>query len=753
MIRTALASILLVFLAVANLDADAGVLIPSGRTQPDAAALSLDEMKIEIIIDNGDARVAVRQIYGSHVGQVLEGVYSFTLPTRALVSDFAVWDGVTRIPGVILERRRAEEIYSNLKWQAIDPGLLQQGERGEDEARRSAAFTAKVVPIPPFGTKRVELEYHERVPVQDLQSILSIALRPEAYAAQTVRRLTVDLNLASSHPLKDFQQVGQIYPLQISERTANRIRGSFTGQNLQLTEDFAIRWTLDSAPAGQLEILAHRAEEPVGYFQAQALLAPVPETAEPRSVVILFDTSLSMQWEKLERSFQALETTLRSLRPSDRFNLIVFNTELASFSPNPVSADMASVEKALEFVRKSRLRGGTNLEAALDAGLKQSAAGTYLVLITDGGATRGAIANGKLAAWYASHWKAVKPRTYVFGSGDDANLPLLKMLAANDGYFEWVRTTEPADFKVKAFVNKIGRRPVAGLTLTAQPAANISLVYPLEPVWFPASMLTWVGQYRQPGSATFAAGGMTTTANLPANAPEHPQLPRTWAKARVDALLEKIDREGEDKATIDEIIRLARKYKFVTPYTSFLAAPRSLLRPRLIRPGDPILRVRTDASVHSVVALFPFGLVKRLRYLSSEDVWQTRFLAPVDLADGTHTVRLVLRDKSGRVFRETKTFVICSKPPIVRVTLDKARYRPGETVRMKVSASASTRTITARLYGAMPAYLHWDQSLASNTGQLVVPSHLPAGKYSLTVSAEDIAHNIGTQEVALEVLP
>src|SRR5208337_5117664 len=102
---------------------------------------------------------------------------------------------------------------------------------------------------------------------------------------------------------------------------------------------------------------------------------------------------------------------------------------------------------------------------------------------------------------------------------------------------------------------------------------------------------------------------------------------RTWAAARVKALLEKIEREGEDRASVDEIIRLARKYKFVTPYTSFLAAPRALLRPRVIRPGDPVIRVKTDAAIVSVVALFPFGLVKPLRYLPGEDTWQTRFLA------------------------------------------------------------------------------------------------------------------------------
>jgi Ca-activated chloride channel family protein len=221
----------------------------------------------------------------------------------------------------------------------------------------------------------------------------------------------------------------------------------------------------------------------------------------------------------------------------------------------------------------------------------------------------------------------------------------------------------------------------------------------------------------------------------------------------VDALLAKIEREGEDRASVDEIIRLARKYKFVTPYTSFLAAPRSLLRPRVIRPGDPVLRVRTDADIVSVVALFPFGLIKELRFLREEDIWQTRFLAPPDMADGTYQVRLILRDREGHVYREAKTFVIASKPPVVRVKLAKARYRPGETIELRVNASRTTRTVMARLYGTSPVRLHWNSGAETNTGAIVVPSFLPAGKYNLTVTAEDFAHNIGTQEVALEVAP
>jgi Ca-activated chloride channel family protein len=116
-------------------------------------------------------------------------------------------------------------------------------------------------------------------------------------------------------------------------------------------------------------------------------------------------------------------------------------------------------------------------------------------------------------------------------------------------------------------------------------------------------------------------------------------------------------------------------------------------------------------------------------------------------------VRLILRDRKGQVFRESKTFVIASKPPVVRVRLDQARVRRGETVRLRASASATTRTIVARMYGVGPVSLRWNAQAAANTGEFIVPAHLAAGRYTLTVTAEDFAHNIGSQEVSIEVAP
>jgi hypothetical protein len=34
---------------------------------------------------------------------------------------------------------------------------------------------------------------------------------------------------------------------------------------------------------------------------------------------------------------------------------------------------------------------------------------------------------------------------------------------------------------------------------------------------------------------------------------------------------------------------------------------------------------------------------------------------------------------------------------------------------------------------------------------MVIPTALPPGKYTLAVTAEDMAHNIGTAEVSIEV--
>src|SRR5438045_5215155 len=236
--RTVALLVLLLIPAAAR--AQSGVLIPTSAQKPDPAILSLDEMTVDVKIDNQFARVRVVQIFGNHTARVQEGQYVFLIPTTAAISDFAVWDGDVRIPGVILEKRRAEEIYQDLALQSIDPGLLEQ----EREDNSDTAFTVKITPIPAYGTKRLELEYTEALPVDNLESHFSFPFKPSQYGAQTVNHLSLRLQIASKFAMSDLNLRSKNYALNFIDNRPEFKSASFEGNDIQLTEDFSFSYGL-----------------------------------------------------------------------------------------------------------------------------------------------------------------------------------------------------------------------------------------------------------------------------------------------------------------------------------------------------------------------------------------------------------------------------------------------------------------------------------------------------------------------------
>ena len=774
---------------------DAGVLIPSSDSdKPDPAKLSLDDMQVSILVDNQNADVSIRQIFASHVGTVLEGQYLFAINPEALISDFAVWDGPVRIPGVILERKRAEEIYNALRLQSIDPGLLQQAEQGEEGGSRVSFFSARITPIPAYGTKRLELAYTERLPLERLQSYFYFPLKPRQFQNQAAARLRVDLTLRHALAMANFKQTNAAFPLVIDSQTANEIRAHYEGSNVSFSEDFAFTYELKSP--SNLSVLFYRSKDdrylkaglPVtaferprqvgadtepGYFQASALFNTASTTSSKRAhseFILLFDTSLSIRWDKLERQFEALEKVLYHLQPDDRFQLLLFNSKVAPFRQAAVLATRENVAAALDFVKKSFLLGGTNLKQALQTAFDQfqPQAGFTgrAVLISDGNPTLGTLETKKLTQWFASANASAsgpKLKFYAYGIGNDCNKVLLRTLAeSSGGLFEFVGETEATEFKLNNFVNHLTVDPLIDPQLQISSSQNFVDVYrsPADSV-FDQSLAHWVGKYRQPmRSVTFTAVArqnsgpveLKRSVDLPAEALEHLFIPRNWAKARVDFLLRKIELEGEDAASISEIIGLSKKYKFVTPYTSFLAAPRSLLRPRLIKPGDPVLRVRTDPDIRSITAIFPFGLTKPLRYLPAEQVWQTRFLAPKEMVDGVYHCRLILHDRSGRAYEERKSFVIDSRAPSIQASVDRSTYRAGDTVQVRIQSDADTRRIRLRVANLEPTEARWDDQGKSNVGRVVLPTDIAAGNHTLEILAEDFAHNVSSRQVMIAVV-
>ena len=761
--------------------AQSGVLIPSSSSKPDAGTLSLQVMNVDVLIDNQHARVRVMQIFDSHSAQILEGKYLFALPPTASISDFAVWDSDVRIPGVMMEKRRANKIYGEIKQQQIDPGLLQQ----DDEHEGRSAFSAKVFPIPAYGTKRVEIEYTEVLPVDALTSHFTFPLKPSFGDPQRVEEFNLHLRILSDYPISPINEDTREYPLVITKSEPNEFEAEFHASGFELKQDFSFAYRIN-VPESTLSFTTYRAPEqisaydlrnpavavqnPSGYFEARAVFnqsaGTTSQNRQPRNVILLLDTSLSMYGEKLKRAVEALDYFLNSLSPQDHFDLVLFNEGTYAFSPAPLPATSDNVEHALDFIRNSMLGSGSDLRKVLEKAVELSSqfptGERSIVLVSDANPTLGTRNLKQILQSLPKNNGLSSTRVFAFGLGSDANGSLLAELAkTGHGYFARARETEDITTALKIFFDHVGSTSIENSRFTSNDMSNFYQVYASADYGFDGSSLGFVGRYRAPSpQATITVTGQFGTETiklsrnvvLPELADIHSHLPRVWARARVDALLREMDLNGEREDYIAEIIRLSQKYRFVTPYTAFIAAPRALLRPRLIQPGDPVLRVKTDESITSVFAVFPFGETMPLKFLQSEGVWEVRFLAPAWLPDGTYRCRLLMTDKNGNGYQETKSFVIDSHAPKLQVKLSDKPVKAGDDLTVKVSADSDTVRLFARIYGAQPVRLSWSHQDQTNVGKLRVPANLAAGRYTLTISAEDAAHNQSTAEVPIEVM-
>lgn len=779
-IRIALGIGILVSLVVATrlISAQSGVLIPSTSNKPDPNTLSLSVMNVDVLIDNQHARVKVLQIFDNHTSQILEGKYLFALPPAASIFDFAVWDADVRIPGVMMEKRRANKVYGEIKQQQVDPGLLQQ----DDEHEGSSAFSAKVVPIPAYGTKRVEMEYTEVLPVENLVSHFTFPLKPSFGDAQPIDEFNLHLHVINENPIAAVAQPNKQLPLTVTKSGPHEFEADIRAHGVTLNQDFSFDYRID-VPESALSFTAYRAPErissydlrdpnlaapkPDGYFEARAIFNQQSntETQQPRNVVLLLDTSLSMYGEKLKRAVEAVDYFLHSLSPQDHFDLIIFNDDAHAFAPAPLPATADNVEQALAFIRNSMLGGATDIRKALTKAVELSSQfppGEHsIVLISDANPTVGT-RDLKQILKTLEISNGTQVRVFAFGLGSDANGTLLEQLAkSGHGYFARARETEDIATTLKIFLDHVGSTSIEHLSFTSSDAKNLYQIYPSEDYSFNGSSLSYVGRYRTPSPRTtvtmqgdFGTESLKLSRDvvLPELSDEHAHLPRVWARARVEALLREMDLNGEREDYISEIIRLSEKYRFVTPYTAFIAAPRALLRPRLIQPGDPVLRVKTHQSINSVFAVFPFGESLPLTFLQSEGVWEVRFLAPSWLPDGTYRCRLLMTDVDGNAYQEMKSFVIDSHAPSLKVKLDQTTVRAGDDLVVKVSADSDTVRLFARVYGSKPAQLSWSPQEQTNVGKLRIASGLATGRYTITVSAEDSAHNQSTIEIPIDVI-
>ena len=57
---------------------------------------------------------------------MVEGIYEFTLPEGAIITDLVLWIGDKRVQGIIMEKEAARRVYDAIVRRRIDPALIEQ---------------------------------------------------------------------------------------------------------------------------------------------------------------------------------------------------------------------------------------------------------------------------------------------------------------------------------------------------------------------------------------------------------------------------------------------------------------------------------------------------------------------------------------------------------------------------------------------------------------------------------------------------
>ncbi|MBI3947596.1 MAG: VWA domain-containing protein, partial [Armatimonadetes bacterium] len=573
-------SVLVLFLVAAPALAD-GFIVPSPLPDvPRPPNLAVRYHHVDVTIRNGVATTHIDQVFHNDFGRELEGTYIFPLPEDAAVSDFTMWLDGKPLTGRMLAKDEARRIYESYVRKRIDPALLEYVGRG--------MFQARVFPIPARGDKRIELSYSQVVPFDAGLYAYRYPLNTERFSSRPLEEVSVRVAIESPAPLKAIYS--PTHEVDVQRKGETRATASYEQKGVKPDKDFHLYFGVSEKDFG-LNLLActpEVTEKAKGGADGFFLLMLAPKTGLEESrklakdITFVLDTSGSMAGEKIEQARDALKFALGNLNPGDRFNLIPFSGDVEPFRPELVPATPAAIKAARAFVEEIQARGGTNINDALLAALRQQAprpgAPAMVVFLTDGLPTVG-VTDVKQILANVEKARVGETRLFVFGVGDDVNTHLLDRLSGgNGGVSEYVRPGEDLEVKVSSFYTKIATPVLANLELDYGGAEAYD-VYPKRlPDLFAGSQVLVFGRYRHSGrfdvTLKGSVGGNLRRFTYPADFVGEERgsgfIPRLWATRKVGTLLDEIRLHGQNKELVDEVTRLGLEYGIVTPYTSSL---------------------------------------------------------------------------------------------------------------------------------------------------------------------------------------
>ncbi|HEY9788020.1 MAG TPA: VIT domain-containing protein [Candidatus Obscuribacterales bacterium] len=544
--------------------------------------LHLQSESIKVDVNNQVAKTYISQTFKNDTDRNLAGTYLFPLPDDTTFSSFSLHMDGKPVEGKILEATEARQQYEAIVRRMVDPGLLEYADY--------KTVRARIFPIPAHGTKKVELEYTQILKAENGLLKYRFPLKAKG-GDEPVDEVKIDLKLASNQGLRTIWSPTHI--VSTNKTSDNLAKVAFAGKDFVPDKDFLLYYSV-SDKALAANVLTHKSEGDDGYFLL-TLAPPVKSTqVSGKDIVLIADTSGSMQGEKMVQAKQALKYIVNALHADDRFSIVEFNTDAEALKTQLLQATPENKKAAVAFIDDLEARGGTNIGDALRMGstmLNQvSDRPAYLVLMTDGQPTVGETDVNQLLKTVRSKRDI---RVFDFGVGYEVNTKLLNRLAdEHHGTSEYVEPGENLETALSGFYQKI-KSPVLSNVSIAYEGVQVKDIYPraVKDI-FAGSQVLLMGKYKGGGQAKVTLTGKVNGVakaysfplNFAASEADHTYLPRLWAMRRIGYLTDVAQDNGNNREVVDEIIALSKKYGIISAYTSFLVTDPSEAQAVAVRP-------------------------------------------------------------------------------------------------------------------------------------------------------------------------
>jgi Ca-activated chloride channel homolog len=529
---------------------------------------------VYVTIEDQIAMTEIDQAFQNDKGVPVEGTYIFPLPQGAVIDDFTMWVDDEIIESKILPADEAREIYEGYVRRQQDPALLEY--IGRDAVR------ARIFPIPAGGERRIRIKYTQVLPLEDQLRYYRYPLDTERFSATPVEQVSIQVSVKTQDDLRAIYSPSHQNDLVITRQGDRQATASYEARDVKPDRDFELY--IGTAESGiGLSLLTYEPDGEDGTFMV--LLSPNLDNDNgriPRDVILVLDTSGSMEGEKLVQARAGLTYILKHLNPEDRFNVIAFSSQTRAFASHPV--EIGRTEEAIRWMQTQDALGGTNIYLALSEAMTQTdpERSTSVVFLTDGLPTEGLVEDDQILNGLAT----IAPgsiRIFPFGLGYDVNVVLLDQLAQQyRGRSTYVEPEERVDEKISTLYTRMQSPVLTDITLDFADVPVYDLYPNPLPDLFAETQLVVVGRYRQDPLTRSTSTELTLSGDVRGERvilrypvtfstktdPEF--LPRLWAARKIGYLLTQIRLHGEQPEWVNAVTQLSLQHGIITPYTSFL---------------------------------------------------------------------------------------------------------------------------------------------------------------------------------------